>query len=151
MTKGIPLRGTLAGFSTLDQPLRWADVLVIGSGIAGMTVALEASRYGTVLLISKSRMDESNTRWAQGGIAAALDGTEEAYRTHIEDTLVAGAGLAPRSRLCVEFLHGSQSVGRRPVRSADGLIECVVRLSPPCIDNYVRRRVANATPAISAK
>ena len=93
MTKGIPLRGTLAGFSTLDQPLRWADVLVIGSGIAGMTVALEASRYGTVLLISKSRMDESNTRWAQGDIAAALDGTEEAYRTHIEDTLVAGAGL----------------------------------------------------------
>ena len=55
-------------------------------------------------------------------LEAWVRGAESAPR------LVAGAGLAPRSRLCVEFLHGSQSVGRRPVRSADGLIECVVRL-----------------------
>ena len=70
-----------------------ADVIVVGSGIAGLTAALHARAAGLRgLLVTKARVEEGSTRWAQGGIAAALadDDTPEA---HLHDTLVAGAGL----------------------------------------------------------
>jgi L-aspartate oxidase len=68
------------------------DVLVVGSGAAGLMFALEASRSLDVLLVTKGELQESNTRYAQGGIAAVLR-LEDDYRQHIEDTLSAGAGL----------------------------------------------------------
>jgi len=50
-----------------------ADVIVVGSGIAGLTTALQARTYGlSVLIVTKSKVDEGSTKWAQGGIAAAL-------------------------------------------------------------------------------
>ncbi|WP_437734965.1 L-aspartate oxidase [Sorangium sp. So ce1335] len=68
------------------------DFLVIGSGVAGLTFALEAAEHGEVIVVTKRSRDESNTKYAQGGIAAvfAPDDTPEA---HIADTLEAGAGL----------------------------------------------------------
>src|SRR5687767_3176962 len=71
---------------------RTTDYLVIGSGIAGLTFALEAAKHGEVVIVTKRTRDECNTRYAQGGIAAVLapDDTPEA---HIADTLEAGAGI----------------------------------------------------------
>ncbi len=68
------------------------DFLVLGSGIAGLTFALDAAEHGDVTLVTKRDPDESNTKYAQGGIAAVLS-PEDTAEAHIQDTLVAGAGL----------------------------------------------------------
>lgn len=71
------------------------DVLVIGSGVAGLLFALKAAAFGKVVLITKSELTESNTRYAQGGIAAVWD-PKDAHENHVRDTMVAGAGLCRR-------------------------------------------------------
>ena len=68
------------------------DVLVIGSGAAGLTLALCVADHCKVGVVSKARIDSGSTNWAQGGIAAVLSATDT-FESHIEDTLVAGAGL----------------------------------------------------------
>ncbi|MFI7587929.1 L-aspartate oxidase [Spongisporangium articulatum] len=70
-----------------------ADVIVVGSGIAGLTAALRLRRrVDRVLLVTKTVLDSGSTRWAQGGIAAAL-APEDSPQEHLDDTLVAGVGL----------------------------------------------------------
>ncbi|HVA36468.1 MAG TPA: L-aspartate oxidase [Candidatus Dormibacteraeota bacterium] len=70
------------------------DVLVIGSGAAGLLLALSCAEQGlTVALATKGSIEESNTAWAQGGVAAALDLEEDSPAAHLSDTLAAGAGL----------------------------------------------------------
>src|SRR5580693_2749194 len=68
------------------------DYLVIGTGVAGLSFALEAAASGDVLVVTKRSADESNTKYAQGGIAAVL-GEGDSFAAHIADTLRAGAGL----------------------------------------------------------
>ncbi|HEY8073824.1 MAG TPA: L-aspartate oxidase [Labilithrix sp.] len=68
------------------------DFLVIGSGIAGLSFALEVADRGDVILVTKRARDESNTKYAQGGIAAVL-AEGDSFEAHVKDTLVAGAGL----------------------------------------------------------
>lgn len=88
------------------------DVLIVGSGAAGLTVALRLAPHCKVLVLSKGRVKESATFYAQGGIAAVFDETDS-IESHIEDTLVAGAGICDRkavsfvarhARSCVEWL-----------------------------------------------
>jgi len=71
------------------------DFLVIGSGIAGLSFALKVAEHGKVILISKTTLEESNTKYAQGGIAAVTYEPDN-FEKHIEDTLIAGDGLCNR-------------------------------------------------------
>jgi L-aspartate oxidase len=68
------------------------DFLVLGSGIAGLMFALKASRYGKVCIVTKSTLEESNTQYAQGGIAAVFREPDN-YEKHVNDTLIAGDGF----------------------------------------------------------
>ena len=68
---------------------------MIGSGLAGMMFALKAAGKGKVLLVTKAGLEESNTRYAQGGIAAVLS-EKDSFEKHIEDTLISGDGLCNR-------------------------------------------------------
>ena len=68
------------------------DFVVIGSGIAGLSFALKAAKHGSVAVITKRKGADSNTAWAQGGVACVTSG-EDSFDLHIQDTLEAGAGL----------------------------------------------------------
>jgi L-aspartate oxidase len=79
------------------------DFLVLGSGVAGLRAALGLARHGRVLVVTKDQPTESNTGYAQGGVAVAL-GEDDAPALHLADTLAAGAGLVSEAaaRVLVE-------------------------------------------------
>ena len=85
-------RRYLLGFDTDSCAQHTCDVLVVGSGIAGLVAALDASKTRAVSLITKARLTEANTWYAQGGIAGAV-GEADSVELHLADTLVVGAGL----------------------------------------------------------
>src|SRR5947199_4318288 len=74
----------------------FTDVLVIGAGIAGLRAALEVPRDLDVLVVTKDAIQQSNSSFAQGGIAGVLS-PEDRFENHIEDTLIAGAGLCDQN------------------------------------------------------
>ncbi len=87
-----------------------ADVIVIGSGIAGLTTARHARAAGrTVLLVTKAQVSEGSTRWAQGGIAAAL-ADDDSPEEHLRDTLEAGVGLCDDEAVRILVTEGPAAV-----------------------------------------
>ncbi|GAA1927587.1 L-aspartate oxidase [Streptomyces sodiiphilus] len=89
-----------------------ADVVVVGSGVAGLTAALRCSAAGLrTVIVTKARLDDGSTRWAQGGIAAAL-GEGDTPGQHREDTLVAGAGLCDEAAVGALVTEGPGAVRR---------------------------------------
>jgi len=89
---------------------RNVDYLVIGSGIAGLSFALKAAQYGQVLIVTKSNEDESNTKYAQGGVAVVVDKEEDSFEKHIEDTLIAGDGLCNEEVVKIVVEEGPQRI-----------------------------------------
>lgn len=95
-----------------------SDVLIIGSGAAGLTAAINLADRFRVTVLAKGGLDEGATAWAQGGVAAVLE-PGDTFESHIEDTMIAGAGL--NDRAVVEFV----------VESAPAAIERLERLGVP--------------------
>jgi L-aspartate oxidase len=89
-----------------------ADVVVVGSGVAGLTAALRCAAAGLdTVVVTKARLDDGSTRWAQGGIAAAL-GEGDSPEQHLDDTLVAGAGLCDEEAVRLLVTEGPAAVRR---------------------------------------
>jgi L-aspartate oxidase len=84
---------------------RSKHIIVVGSGIAGLIAALELSRRHAVTLVTKARLEDSNTRFAQGGIAAAMS-SDDSVAEHVADTLRAGAGLCNEAAVAVLCSEG---------------------------------------------
>ncbi|MGW7055669.1 L-aspartate oxidase [Streptomyces sp. NPDC054887] len=103
---GIRLKAPAPGW-TVD-----ADVVVVGSGVAGLTAALRCAAAGLrTVVVTKARLDDGSTRWAQGGIAAAL-GEGDTPEQHLDDTLVAGAGLCDEEAVRALVTEGPDAVRR---------------------------------------
>ncbi len=94
------------------------DFLVIGSGVAGLSFALRAAEHGTVAVVTKKASAESNTNYAQGGIAAVMD-PADSVEDHIEDTLVAGAGLCDEEVVRMVVTEGPKRVRELMTMGAD--------------------------------
>jgi L-aspartate oxidase len=85
------------------------DFLVLGSGIAGLSFAVQAARHGTVAVLAKRSRGEANTAYAQGGIAAVF-APQDSFEQHIRDTLIAGAGLCREEAVRVTVTEGPDRV-----------------------------------------
>nr|WP_077970518.1 L-aspartate oxidase [Streptomyces tsukubensis] len=138
-TTGIRLPAPPPGWS------HEADVVVVGSGVAGLTAALRCSAAGLrTVVVTKARLDDGSTRWAQGGIAAAL-GEGDTPAQHLDDTLVAGVGLCDEEAVRVLVTEGPHAVrrlmetGARFDRAPDGDTIALTREG-----GHHRRRIAHA-------
>ncbi|MFF9217352.1 L-aspartate oxidase [Streptomyces viridosporus] len=135
---GIRLHAPAPGWSIA------ADVVVVGSGVAGLTAALRCEAAGlATVVVTKARLDDGSTRWAQGGIAAAL-GEGDTPEQHLDDTLVAGAGLCDEEAVRLLVTEGPDAVrrliatGARFDESAEGGLELTRE------GGHHRRRIAHA-------
>ncbi|MGV9497874.1 L-aspartate oxidase [Streptomyces sp. NPDC003642] len=135
---GIRLHAPAPGWSIA------ADVVVVGSGVAGLTAALRCEAAGlSTVVVTKARLDDGSTRWAQGGIAAAL-GEGDTPEQHLDDTLVAGAGLCDEEAVRLLVTEGPDAVrrlietGARFDESTEGGLELTRE------GGHHRRRIAHA-------
>src|SRR5256712_14208230 len=85
------------------------DFVVVGSGIAGLSFALKAAKHGSVAVITKRKGADTNTAWAQGGIACVTSG-EDSFELHVHDTLEAGAGLCDEAVVRTVVTEGPERV-----------------------------------------
>jgi L-aspartate oxidase len=110
MFDSITQRRYLIPFKAARLPQQFADVLVIGGGVAGLRAAIAAAEEGAdVLVLSKDTIDQSNTWYAQGGIAAVLQ-PADSVESHIQDTLSCGAGLCDRQAVKIVIEEGPNRV-----------------------------------------
>lgn len=125
---------------------READVVVVGSGVAGVTTVLAIRRSlpdARILLATKSVLDDGSTRWAQGGIAAAL-GPGDTPEQHLRDTLTAGAGICDVEAVRTLVTHGPAAVGRLIALGAEFDRDPAGPLSLTREGGHLRRRIAHA-------
>ncbi|MET8689460.1 L-aspartate oxidase [Streptomyces sp. NPDC004732] len=135
---GIRLHAPAPGWS-LD-----ADIVVVGSGVAGLTAALRGAAAGLrTVVVTKARLDAGSTRWAQGGVAAAL-GEGDTPEQHLDDTLVAGVGLCDEEAVRTLVTEGPGAVRRLIETGAlfDKDSEGVIELARE--GGHHRRRIVHA-------
>ena len=111
------------------------DFLVIGSGIAGLTFAVKTARRfpdRRITILTKAATDETNTKYAQGGIAVVNDRVRDSFEKHIEDTLIAGDGLCDERIVRIVVEEGPQRVGE--------IIEWGTRFDKDGDGDYMRGR-----------
>ena len=133
----------------LAPPPGWhkqTDVVVVGSGVAGVTTVLAIRRAlpdARILLATKSVLDDGSTRWAQGGVAAAL-GPGDTPEQHLQDTLTAGAGLCDVAAVRALVTDGPGAVRRLIALGAEFDREPAGPLSLTREGGHLRRRIAHA-------
>ncbi len=99
-----------SGASAINYlPIMKFDVAIVGSGLAGLSVALHLAQTRTVAIISKRALLDGASNWAQGGIAAVLD-SGDTHQKHIDDTLVAGGGLCDEAATRFIIEHGREAI-----------------------------------------
>ena len=92
-----------------------ADVVIVGGGVAGIAAALEVAQWGSAVLVTKDRVEESNTRYAQGGVAAVL-GEDDSIEAHVDDTLSVGGNLCREDTVTRgRILSDPEELDRKPV------------------------------------
>src|SRR5436190_20441527 len=110
MIEPITQRRYLIPFKAARLPQQFTDVLVIGGGVAGLRAAIAAADSGAeVLVLTKDTVDESNTWYAQGGIAAVLQPLDS-IESHVQDTLMGGAGICDEKAVRQVVQEGPQRV-----------------------------------------
>jgi L-aspartate oxidase len=120
------------------------DAVVVGSGVAGLTAALRVRAAGLrVLLVTKAQLDDGSTRWAQGGVAAAL-GEGDTPEQHQRDTLLAGAGLCVEEAVRVLVTEGPGAVRRLIATGAVFDTDAAGAIDLAREGGHRRRRIAHA-------
>jgi len=119
--------------------MSYYDYIIVGSGIAGLYMALLAKEYGSVLIITKGNIDDCNTKYAQGGIAAAI-GRNDSLELHFQDTITAGNGLCDEETVRI-------LVNEAPDRIAD-LVNLGVPFDTLEGEIALAKEAAHSTPRI---
>ncbi len=128
------------------EPAGWvsdADVVVIGSGIAGLTAALECRDLGKIIVVTKHVVAAGSTNWAQGGIAS-VQAKGDTIQQHIDDTLVAGAGLCDEEAVRVLVTEGPDEVAKLIARGAEFDRDSAGDLALTREGGHHRSRIAHA-------
>ncbi len=89
---------------------QFSDVLIIGGGVAGLSLALRVAEKAQVIILTKGPLTEGASLYAQGGVAAVLNGREDSFESHIQDTLKAGAGLCRQETVEFVVRHGPEAI-----------------------------------------
>jgi L-aspartate oxidase len=123
--------------------VREVDIVVIGSGIAGLTAALECRDLGTIMVVTKDEVSAGSTHWAQGGIAW-VQAEGDTVQQHIDDTLVAGAGLCIEEAVRVLVTEGPDEVAKLINRGAEFDRDLAGKLELTREGGHMRNRIAHA-------
>jgi len=123
--------------------VREVEIDVIGSGIAGLTAALECRDLGTIMVVTKDEVSAGSTHWAQGGIAW-VQAEGDTVQQHIDDTLVAGAGLCIEEAVRVLVTEGPDEVAKLINRGAEFDRDLAGKLELTREGGHMRNRIAHA-------